>query len=281
MMNIYTSKDYRKILTITMEEKKFLDRSFTFQEMAKYIRVQKPYLSKVLNKRAHFNSDQLYMACEYLKFNEEEIKYMMLLLELDRTTYEGRKKKIHDEINKIQDSKRDSKNVIADQIQNMGALDFDNSSLSDYYLDPLNQIIHIFLLIPRFSKNPNLIAEELSISEENLNSILKKLVEMNVIQINGNKIEVLLQTMHLPRESKLVPVNHQLMKQYALYRMSRLPWSLKKSWMVTFNSNEESRKKMEIEFNHFLEKIRKISLEGPRTDCYQMSFDLFPWSSPE
>lgn len=280
-MNIYTSKDYRKILSNMMEEKKFLDKKYTFQDMAKYIRVQKPYLSKVLNQRADFSSDQMYLACEYFSFNEDETKYMMLLLELDRTTYEKRKKKILTEINAIQDSKRDSKNVIANQIQNISAQDFDKSSMSDYYLDPLIQIVHIFLLIPRFTKNPKLISDQLSITENNLNDILKKLVELKIIEIKQNKIEVLISTMHLPRESKLVPVNHQMIRQFAQYRLNRLPWNLKKSWMVTFNSNEEARKKIEIEFNLFLEKIRQISMEGPVTDCYQMSFDLFPWSRPE
>lgn len=280
-MNIYSTTDYRKIIVTTMDEKKFLDKSFTFQEMAKFIRVQKPYLSKVLNKRADFSSDQMFMACEYLNFSEEESEYLMLLLEYDRTTYQVRKKKILVEIQKIQDSKRDSKNVIAKEIQNLTAVDFDSSSISDYYLDPLIQIVHIFLLIPRFVKHPKLIAENLSITEENVQDILKKLVDLKIIEIKDNKIEVIVRTMHLPRESKLVPVNHQMMRQFALYRMSRLPWNLKKSWMVTFNSNEESRKKMELEFNLFLEKVRKISSEGPKTDCYQLSFDLFPWSRPE
>lgn len=280
-MNIYATTDYRKIIVTTMDERKFLDKSFTFQSMATFIRVQKPYLSKVLNKKADFSSDQMYMACEYLEFNEEETQYLMLLLEYDRTTYLVRKKKILSEIQKIQDSKRDSKNVIAKEIQNLSLVDLDNSTLADYYLDPIVQIIHIFLLIPRYVKNPKLIADHLSISEDNLQDVLKKLVELRIIEINENKIKVVVKTMHLPRESKLVGVTQQMMRQFASYRMSRLPWSLKKSWMVTFNSNEESRKKMELEFNLFLEKVRNISSEGPKTDCYQMSFDLFPWSKPE
>lgn len=280
-MNIYSTTDYRKIIATTMDEKKFLDKSFTFQNMATFMRIQKPYLSKVLNKKADFNSDQMYMACEYLKFSEEESNYLMLLLEYDRTTYQVRKKKILTEIQKIQDSKRDSKNVIAKGIQNLTATDFDSSSLAEYYLDPLIQIVHIFLLIPRFVKNTKLIADNLSITEETVHDVLKKLVELKIIEIKNSKIEVLVSTMHLPRESKLVPVNHQMLRQFALYRMSRLPWNLKKSWMVTFNSNEDSRKKMELEFNIFLEKVRNLSMEGPKTDCYQMSFDLFPWSKPE
>lgn len=279
-MNIFSTTDYRKIIVTVMEEKKFLDKSFTFQEMAVFIRVQKPYLSKVLNKKADFNSDQMYLACEYLGFNEEDTSYLLLLLEYDRTTYQKRKKKILGDIQKIQDSKRDSKNVIAKEIQNRSAMDFDNSVHIEYYLDPLIQIVHIFLLIPRYKNNPKLISEHLHITEDNLQLIFKKLVAMSIIEINAGKIEVIIKVLHLPRESKIVSAHHQMMKQFSLNRLSRLPWNHKKSFMVTFNSNEESRKKMELEFNLFLEKIKSLSGEGEKTDCYQLSFDLFPWSQP-
>ena len=61
--------------------------------MADHMRIQKPYISKVINNMADFSSDQLYMACDFLGFGEDEKNYMLLLLELERTTYTERKKK--------------------------------------------------------------------------------------------------------------------------------------------------------------------------------------------
>lgn len=279
-MNIYANNDYRKIINEVMSEKKFLDKSYTFQAMANFIRIQKPYLSKVMNSRADLNSDQLYMCCQYLKMSEEETGYSLLLLEYERCTYPERKKELIKNIEKIQDSKRDSKNVLIDSIKTMDAVDFDKSALVEYYLDPIIQIVHMFLTIPRFKKNLDSIADELFISRDHLNDILKKLVVMEIIEVNGDKINVVIRNMHLPRESKIVPTHQQMMKQYAIQRMNRVRFENKKAFAATFTSNEVSRKKIEIEFNNFLSKVQSIAGEGDPKDCYQLSFDLFPWSVP-
>lgn len=279
-MNIYSSDDYRNIINEVMSEKKFLDKSYTFQAMAKFIRVQKPYLSKVLNRRADFNTDQLYMCCQYLEMSKEEMNYILLLLELERCTYPERKKELKKSIEQIQDSKRDSKNVLIESIKSRDAMDFDDSIHIEYYLDPIILIVHMFLTIPRFRKNIDQIAAELFLSKSHLNEILKKLVDMNIIEISDDKINVLIKSMHLPRESKIVSSHQQMMKQYALYKMNRVGVEYKKNFAVTFSSNEKSRKKIEIEFNNFLSKVREISQEGEVKDCYQLNFDLFPWSMP-
>lgn len=279
-MNLYSTDNYRKILSEIMDEKKFLDKSFSFQSMASYIRVQKPYLSKVMNSRADLSSDQLYMCCKYLGMIEEEINYMLLLLEHERCSYPERRKDLSAQIEKIQNAKRDSKNVLINKIKTRDALDFDESIHIEYYLDPTIQIVHMFLTIPRFRKNIDTIAEELFLSKEHLNDILKKLVGMNIIEINEGKIEVLIKSMHLPRESKVVSAHQQMMKQYALYRINRISVDHKKTFSVTFSSNETARKKIELEFNTFLGKVREISMEGDKQDCYQLNFDLFPWSAP-
>lgn len=279
-LNIYSSDNYRGIINETMSEKKFLDKTFSFQSMSSFIRVQKPYLSKVMNSRADFNSDQLFMSCKYLEMTEEETNYMLLLLEYDRCNYSERKKTLLIKIQKIQDSKRDSKTILINNIKTRDALDFDESIHIEYYLDPIILIVHMFLTIPRFRKNIDRIAIELFLSKDHLNEILKKLVEMSIIEINEGKIEVLIKTMHLPRESKVVSSHQQMMKQYALYRMNRIGVEYKKNFSVTFSSNEDSRKKIELEFNKFLSKVREISMEGDKKDCYQLNFDLFPWSLP-
>lgn len=248
--------------------------------MANFTRIQKPYLSKVMNGRADFNSDQLYMSCKYLEISDEEINYLLLLLEYERCTYPERREQLLAKIQKTQDSKRDSKNSLIKDIQAMDAKGFDESIHIEYYLDPIILIVHMFLTIPRFKENIELIATELFLSPEHLNEILKKLVAMSIIEINNGKVNVLIRNKHLPRESKIVSAHQQMMKQYALYRMNRIGVEYKKAFTATFTSNEAARKKIEIEFNNFLTKVQELSKIGDPKDCYQLSFDLFPWSVP-
>lgn len=280
-MNIYKSNDLREILNEVMSEKKFLDKKFSFQSMAAFIRVQKPYLSKFMNNRADLNSDQMYMACQFLEMNEEETNYMLLLLAHERCTFSERKKSLKENIKKTQDSKIDNiKNVIKN-ISTRDALEFDNSKHIEYYLEPIISIVHMFLTIPRFRNNIDLIAQDLFISKEQLQDILKKLINMNIIEINDDQINILIRTLHLPKESKIISSHQQILKQNAIHRLSRIGIEQKKSFSVIFPSNETVRKKIEFEFSTFITKVRELQLEDEnKEDCYQLSFDLFPWSNP-
>lgn len=276
-LNIFEKSDYREIINDLVASKRYLDKSITFQAMASHIRIQKPYLSKVMNGYADFNSDQMYMACAFLELSQEQSSYMLLLLEHERSIYPERREDLLKRISSIQDSYRDSKRAVLKDVKTRDVEEFDNSIHVEYYLDPVILIVHMFLTIPRYRKDIDLIAANLSLSREQINEVLQKLVTMGIVEVKNDQINVLVNSLHLPRESKIVSAHQQMIKQYGLYRMSRLSVEKKKSFSVTFTSNEESRKKIEIEFNNFLQKVREIAMDGKKTHCYQLNFDLFPW----
>lgn len=278
-MNIFTSDDYRKILAKTLEEKKFLDKKYTYHRMADHMRIQKPYISKVINNRADFSSDQLYMACDYLGIDGEEREYMLLLLEHERSLYAERKQELRARIEAIQDLKRDASQQVLKNIKKMSADEFDNSLYIDYYLDPIVLVVHIFLTIKKFRQRPEAICDELQISKEHLSDILGKLDKMKLIEVKAEKINLLVSTMHLPKDSQIVGAHHQLLHQLGILRKNRVPINKKKNFYVTFASDEKSRKKIEEEFNIFIGKVRELAMSGSQKECYQLNFDLFPWSS--
>lgn len=277
-MNIYESNNYRKILSELVSAKKFLDKAISFQNMAAHMRIQKPYLSKVINGSADLNSDQLYMACVYLELNEEDTNYLLLLLEYERSTFKRRRDLLHQQIEKIQFAKRDSKNVLKKNTQQLSGAEFDQTSHIEYYLDPIFVVVHVLLTLPKYLKNPNRIAEELHLSNDEFQEILKKLVSMNIIEIKDSKIVVLMKSIHLPRESKVVVPHQNLMRQLSQQRLTRLNIDQKKSIFVTFAADEKARKEIEVEFNHFIAKVQNIVLNSEKSGCYQLNFDLFPWT---
>lgn len=278
-MDIFGSKDYRFIISASLEEKKSLNRKYTFQSMAAHMRIQKPYLSKVMNNRADFNTDQLYLACDYLGFDENEKDYLLLLLELERSSVEERRNELLDKVELIQESKRNTKEVLGREIREMTPFEFDNSTYVDYYLNPLVMIVHICLTIPRFRNDLTLLSKELRIDYDQLEEIINKLSSMKLIEFSNKAIRVLLSTMHLPRESSIVLPHQQLLSQLSSQRKNGLSIGKKKSFSVTFSSNEDNRKDMEWEFNKFTKKIRELSQRGDKKHCYQINFDLFPWTS--
>lgn len=280
-MSIFESTDYRKIISNVMQKRKYVDKSYTFQSMAAHMRIQKPYLSKVINGRGDFNSDQMFMACDYLGIEGEERDYLLLLLEYDRSSFEERKEILLEEIEKIQESRRDIKGTLKKSISNMTVETFDASDYQEYYLNPIIQLTHIFLTIRRFRKNPELIQEALVINDHQYKDALKKLVALKMIEIEEGEIKVLIRNLHLPRESRVVSAHHQMLRQLVSFRLSRLPVERKKTFSATFSSSEKARKQIEVEFNKFFEKVQEIIKNEKYSDCYQINFELFPWSNPK
>lgn len=279
-MNVYSSDDYRKILVTSLEEKKFLDKKYTYQLMADHMRIQKPYISKVINNRADFSSDQLYMACDFLGFGEDEKNYMLLLLELERTTYTERKKSLKKQIETILDVKR-GRLRNKKKLSEMSIEEFSSSQYMDYYLDPNNLLVHIFLTIKRFRENKNLICEELNISKDYLSEILIKLDNLGLIEVKRDQIKVLVRSMHLPKQSDITSSHHQLLHHMCILRKKRLSVEQKVSFCVTFASDKKTKQKIKKEFGIFMDKIKDLAMNSPAKDCYQLNFDMFPWSSGE
>ncbi|TNE98781.1 MAG: DUF4423 domain-containing protein [Deltaproteobacteria bacterium] len=277
-MNIYSSDDYRAILSQVVDERKKLGIPITYAAMADNIRVQKPYVSKVLSGLADFNNDQLYMACQYLDFKPDEIQYMLKLLDYEKCWYPERKKLLEEEISEIRRKKRDTGKVIEKSVKKMDGAEFDRSSFADYYLNPDIQLIHMYLCIEKYRKNPEVIKDILDISSSRFETAILKLEGMGLLEIVDNKIKILVNSLHLPKDSSLLTPHQVLMKQKSLTHINNLAPEEKKVFSVTFSSNEKAKAKIEEAFNEFIGKVRTISMEGAPEDCYQLNFELFPWA---
>ena len=105
-MNIYNELDYREILKKSVEERKKIDSSVTYQAMAEHMRIQKAYLSQVIKGIRDLNQDQLYLACDFLSFAPDESEYLKLLLDYARCGLKDREKVLLKEIKVWQKQKR-------------------------------------------------------------------------------------------------------------------------------------------------------------------------------
>ncbi len=277
-MNIFLETDYRKIINTIVDERKKINPSTTFQSLADSIRIQKSYLSKVINGHADFNADQLFMTARFLDLNQEQTNYLQLLLELERSIYPERRETLQKEIEAIQEEKRDSKNALNIRVKDMEASEYDASIFAEYYMDPLIQLVHITLTAARFRKDPTLIREHLNIKEKKFSEILNKLVKMELIEMKDGEISILERNLHLPKDSRLAFPNQVFLRQRGLERCRELSPKDRTMFMATFSSNPKAAKKIKDKFNEFLKEAQKISSEGKASDCYQLSFDLFPWT---
>ncbi len=85
-MSIYSYLEYRPALAERLVRQKNQPGGVTMAKLAEKIPVQPSYLTNVVKERAHFNADQLHTLCELLGYTAEEIRYLTLLLEHERSS---------------------------------------------------------------------------------------------------------------------------------------------------------------------------------------------------
>lgn len=274
-MNLFAQTDYRTILKAMVAERKGYEPDFGFHKLADAARVQKPYLSKVIGGNANLNSDQLFAICRILKLGADEMEYMQLLLELERSGLEERRKELRVKIDSIAEAKRDSTAYLAAK-----AVLADTSSvalLTDYYLDPLVQIIHVALSVERFSLNPLLLGKEFHLDGPQIHAIILSLERMGLVIRENGRLLPRETNLHLPKNSPVFRAWRNQLKLLSVQRLNQLPEAKAYSFSVVFSASENTRKEIHSRFLEFLKSCESLVGEAKSKNVYQMSFDLFPW----
>jgi len=274
-VNVFSQSDYRAVLRSAVTERKSFDPEFGFHKLADAARVQKPYLSKVIGGNANLNSDQLFAICRILKFGEEEHEYMQLLLELERSGLEDRRKELRYKIDRIADSKRDSSaHLTAKAVQP----DQTNAALlADYYLDPMVQIVHVALSVERYSINPILLCKEFHIDGPQIFSIISSLEKMGLVVRENSRLTPRETSLHLPKSSPIYRAWRNQLKLLSTQKLNQLNEKSGYSFSVVFSASENTRKEIHSKFLEFLKSCESLVGEAKSKGVYQMSFDLFPW----
>ncbi len=272
-MNIYQETNYQVIIQEAVKELKKLDSTFHFQKLAEIAGIQKSYLSKVIHGTAHLNTDQLHMICEQLRMDEPQQKYMALLLEYAKSSLKQRKEKIFSEIQKIQTQFLETKKHLSKEKINPNTKEW-----MDYYLDPLNQIVHVCLSIERYQKDVNLLAQDLNIDSSKLISLIQTLERLGIITRYKNKIEVLIKELHLPKDSTLYASWRNQLKLLTLQRLQHNENGKSYSFSVVFSADPQTKNKIQAKFLELLKETEPWVQKAPSQETFQMNFDLFSWT---
>jgi uncharacterized protein (TIGR02147 family) len=267
----YSILSYQKHIVLFVESQKNKGIHYTQQLFSQKIGVQKPYLSKVIAGNAHLSSDQIYLASREMQHNPEESKFFRTIWEYERTGLSERKKELEILIKEIQNKNQQTEKHLS--------IDTESSStevLSSYYLDPINQIVHLALGIPKYQKNTLQLANDLSIGHKHMQEILTYLEKSGYIRW-GEQVEVLKNKVHLSSSSPLFwPWKIQL-TQLALQRCRNIDKSGRYNFSVIFSADESTRSAVQEQYFLFLKKVEVLVKKADKESVYQMNFDLFNW----
>lgn len=274
-MNIFRYLDYRTFLLTFIEHLKKRGLKVNHSGLAEAIEVQKTYVSRVLRKQAHFNADQLFLCCKYLKLNAEETNYLLLLLEQERASVKERRSILTGQIHQIQQTKA--------KIQNHSRATMVEPAVGEqyleYYLDPRVPLVHTCFHIESYRVQPNKIRQAMNMTEEQFKQILDILVRVKIIEWNSlaKCFDLKVSHLHLTKESPLSFPAEQLTRMMVLDHLKKLRADERLYYSFTFAADEKTRKKVHEEFLKFLRATEPEIRAAPSEEVFHMSFDLFSW----
>ncbi|MGE0171490.1 MAG: hypothetical protein AB7T49_01845 [Oligoflexales bacterium] len=272
-MSIYAKTDYRKILEVLLADRKKVDKKASLQQMADQTKIAKSYLSRVFKEKANLSSDQLFLVCDYLDLSTSQADYIQLLLELERCALDRRKKVLKQKIRQIQ-----NQNLQTDKNIPIDVVTPEQSLLQEYFVDPLNQVLHMCLSIPKYQWTPKLLSTELGIPYEIFMHYISRLVRFGLIEWDGERIIVKKFDMHLPAESPAYTSWRDRLRLLALGHFHKLSKDDLYSFSATFTATEEARMQIKSNFLAFLNTTRDLVLNAEKEKTFQIHFDLFNWT---
>jgi len=244
--------------------------------LAEAIRVQKTLVSKVMNNSAHFNSDQLYLACQFLKLTENETDFTLLLLEFERCDIAERRSLLKQRIKSIQDRELRPGKVL-NSVPSFATTD---PNLQRFYLDPIAQLVHAFLIVPRFAADPSLIGLQLGIPPSRLKDSLQLLQDCHFIS-KGPKstFKVIEYQTHLASDSQLQPIYQQQARMRSLDKLLKLDPEDKLLFTVLLSIDQSAAEGLRNLILDFLKQARGQTTKSSPEVVYQLTLDFFRWSA--
>lgn len=275
-MNIFIERNYRNILKLLIDEKKDKDGRASFQQLAEEIRVPKSYVSKVMNNRADFSADQIFLCARYFALDDHETRYLDLLVEYERSALQSRKDYLLKQIDSIrQPFLNTEKNLKVESAEQL-AID-----LREYYLNPVNLLVHQCLTIDRYRLTPALIYKDLKIAPEEVQRSIEELLYLGIIKKQGQGYLVVIDDLHLPADHKYYPAWRNQMKLLTSSSFFHTSLERNRSFSAVVTLNTEGRDILLKSFFDFLNSVKSQVQPNPNDEVYQINFDLIQWTETQ
>ncbi len=271
-VSIYSYLDYRKYVLDKLKEVESSGGKLSRNQIAKQIRVQPPYLSKVLSGRALFSEDQLYLLGRFFRLSSEEQNYLYQLSQFEKAGLEERKKEIKETLLLVQKKKLSTEEHIETEELDRSK----DEARRSYYLDPRHLLVHVSLALDKYSTVPELLIDDLKLSQQDLDTIINNLRTLELVQNIGPKLVLTKYNVHLKKGSDLYVPHQNLMRQLTTQRMMN-PEDDDYSLAISFSCSKEDKEKIKNLFLGFLKAFDDILGDAKDEEVYQLNFDLFQW----
>ncbi len=269
-MTVFEFTDYRKFLLAAVQHLKRKDASLSFSSLAVAAKVQRSYLSQVLNRGGYLNADQAYLIAKRLKLSEPETRYFELLVEVDRCQLSERKARLLAELERLKTQSQKTESVLKREKVEI-APDF----LTTYYSDPRVPIVHMMLTVDHYSRDTQLIARRLRLTSKKVQEILSVLENCRLIEWKGDQIVVLKSFLHLPVDSPLHRIHSSFFRMKAIESIQDKREDDDFFFTSSFSATPAIKKRLKEKFLKLIQAASKEIEATDPTEVYHLNFDLF------
>lgn len=272
-MNVFLESCYKRAIRSRLQELKGQGKPRTLKKVAEKIPVQYTYLSRVLgDDDKHLNEDHLFTICGLLDFEPDEAEFLLLLRAQVTTDHAARRKHLQDKIAHLREAKELRASL---QEFNVGKL----AQEVGFLFDPLCVVVHVSLGIDEYRKDPTRLCAQLGITRKALKEILKKLSDLEFIELapNGSIAKVNRRHIHYSPQHPLMRAHQGFLRSLGASHLPKTEEEDKHSFMVTFSAEPETFQHIKDSFQKFIKDIEKKVVAARCRNTYQLNFDLFKW----
>jgi len=210
-MSIFNYLNYKNFIVSKIQRNRHLKG---YQGLlSKAAGCQRPYLSQVLNGKAHLSLDHIAGIADFLELSELETDYFIELINFSRAGTQNLKKLIKRRLKRLKDDNENLK------------LRFQKPSIEDqryqstYYSSWHWAAVHVLLSIPEYS-TVNSIAKRLGLQPDRVLYILKELESFGLTNKSSRGWVPLDKHIHVSKDSPHHIINHMIWRNKANSRCS-------------------------------------------------------------
>jgi transcriptional regulator with XRE-family HTH domain len=258
-------QNYRTIIREIVEARSAKKDGMSFTKLANVCRIQRSYLSQVINLKNHFSNDQLYAICEALELPKSQRDYLMLLSEYERCKNQERKAYLEQKIRKLHDAEAGLASGMSEALRD---------ALDDYFCDPWAEIVLNFFRIDHYARNPDEIREIVGMTRRRWDIVMKTLRDCQFIVDGPDRI---LTPKGFPVPEENSPADRL---RHIMARMRVAQQKLKQRYIDDFLYNlwytttRDAKKQLKINQLHLLRRIHEEARKTKQEKIYQLTLDV-------
>ncbi|WP_141736484.1 DUF4423 domain-containing protein [Oligoflexus tunisiensis] len=258
-------KNYRTIIRELVEARAARKDGMSFTKLANVCRMQRSYLSQVMNLRNHFSNDQLYAVCEALGLPKSQRDFLMLLSECERCKNPERREFLQQKIRSIQDAETQIISSLSEA---------ERDALDDYFCDPMAEVVLNFFRLDHYARHPEEVREVLGITARRWQIVMKTLRDCQFIVEGQDRI---LTPKGFPVPEAGSPADRI---RHIMARMRVAQQKLKQRYIDDFlynlwyTTSHDAKKQIKINQLHLFKRIYEESRATRQEKIYQLTLDV-------